>query len=60
MLYNGSNGKRYAPGKRRNSFYMDIPEPKEHEEWMEVLDKHPGYTYHIDDSGKTLVREWIE
>lgn len=57
MIYRGMNGTRYEPGTRRNSFYMEMPDPKGYEERMDILDKLSGYTYYIDKESKELIRE---
>lgn len=56
-MYNEAWEKRYSPGKRKNSFYMDQPKVKSHEKRMEALDRFSGYTYYLDGSGSKLIRE---
>lgn len=49
--------KRYAPGSRRNSFFMDMPfiDKKEHKS-SSVLEKNFEYTYYVDSDG-SLIKE---
>lgn len=56
-MYNETLERRYAPGKRRNSFYMDLPRLENYERRMEALDGFLGYTYYIDEVNQRLVQE---
>lgn len=58
-MYNEVLERRYAPGKRQNSFYMDMPRLEYYERRMKALGECAGYTYHIDESGQKLVQEKI-
>lgn len=58
-MYNERLRKRYAVGKRNNSFYMDMPRVEGYEKRMEILSELSGYTYHIDRSSNRLVQENI-
>lgn len=59
-MYSEFMEKRYAPGKRKNSFYMDMPRLEGYEKRMEDLDDALEYTYYIDDSNRKLVQETIQ
>lgn len=56
-MYEDILERRYAPGKRQNSFYMDLPRLESYERRMEALDEFPGYTYYIDRGSQKLVCE---
>ncbi len=56
-MYNELLERRYAPGKRQNSFYVDLPEVESYERRMNALDGFSGYTYYLDDTNQKLVQE---
>lgn len=49
--------QRYAPGRRENSFFVDMPVIKKEKNQSSSSDEHLfEYTYYIDSDG-TLIKE---
>ncbi len=49
----------YEPGKRRNSFYEDMPVNYRNERGSMIAGTLKGFAYHIDASTGKLVKERI-
>lgn len=52
--------KRYKPGRRENSFYMDMPEDTNSEEYAIYERGFVGYSYHIDKATGSLVQDELK
>lgn len=53
--------ERYAPGRRENSFFMDMPvkKRKKRKTASVAVERITGYTYYIGSNGD-LIREAIK
>lgn len=49
----------YEPGKRRNSFYEDMPISYRNERGSTIEGSLKGFSYHIDVSTGKLIKERI-
>lgn len=52
--------KRYKPGRRENSFYMDMPGSAKSKEYAIYSRDFTGYSYHIDKATGSLVRDVLK
>lgn len=53
-------GKRCKPGRRENSFYMDMPGSAKSREHAIYERGFVGYSYHIDKATGSLVRDELK
>ncbi len=52
--------QRYAPGRRENSFFVDMPVAKKEKQYASVAANHLfEYTYYVDSDGK-LIKEKLK
>ena len=52
--------KRYKPGRRENSFYMDMPGSAKSKEYAIYSRDFAGYSYHKDKSTGSIVPDELK
>lgn len=51
--------ERYMPGRRKNSFFMDMPDRKKQTGSSKMPKALSGYSYYIQNDTGKLVREMM-